>query len=78
MPCNIWQIFGWDEAGTIELREIICENNEAADRGGCFNTLGKGLVTTGTVMYRNVAYEGGCICEVYSIGVCSARALGRK
>lgn len=72
LPCYFWQIYGWDQSGKIELRDVTCDNNTATEFGGCFNTLGRGIVTNGTVMHGNVAYSGGCICEFHSVGVCRA------
>lgn len=68
---DCWQIYGWDDSGTIELGDIFCNNNTATEYGGCLYTFGRGLVTDGTVMHGNLAYEGGCICELHRcIGVC--------
>lgn len=63
------QIHGWDKSGTIELWDMTCNDNKAAEYGGCLDTGGRGLLTNGTVMNGNVAYLGGCICKFRSISV---------
>lgn len=62
-PPLAWQVFGWDETGSIELKDVICTENVAAGNGGCFYVSGGGLVNDGTVMTNNEGKYGGCICE---------------
>ena len=56
-------MFGWDPAGSVELNDMMCAQNEAGENGGCFFSAGRGIVNGGTVMRGNLAGSGGCICE---------------
>lgn len=60
----VLQVVGWDPAGRVELNSIVCSNNAAGERGGCFHSSGGVVITNGTVMQDNQADEsGGGVCE---------------
>lgn len=60
---TIVQVFGWDSDGGTEFNDVVCSYNSAQANGGCLNSLGAGVVGTGTAMQGNVAGTGGCIRE---------------
>lgn len=62
------QVFGWDSRRTIIFNDVLCTNNLADERGGCFYGTGRSIVNNRTTMHDNEASQGGCICErcIYS------------
>lgn len=56
-------MFGWDELGSMELKDLLCTDNTAIGSGGCFYVSGGGVVNDETVMRNNQGKYGGCICE---------------